>query len=54
MCMPQINASFNLGFDYAAHDMSDHVIYDHVKFSDSGCQSDCALFEAYSTYMHNT
>ena len=33
-------ANFKLICDHAAHDMSRVYLYDHVKFSYSGCQSD--------------
>ena len=47
-------AHFNLVSDDAAHTMSEYVIYDYVKFSDSGCSSDSDTYEAYLTYMHKT
>ena len=47
-------ANFNLVCDNAAHNMPDDVLYDYVKCSDSGCQSDSNLFETYLTYMHKT
>ena len=49
-----INANFRWVFDIAAHTMSDYVINDYVKFSDSGCQRDSSLFGIYLTYMHKT
>ena len=42
-----IIAEFNLLCDDAAYNMSDHAMYDYVNLSDSGCQNESDLFEAY-------
>ena len=36
------------------HEMSNHILYDYVTISDSGCQSDSDLVEAYLTYTTYT
>ena len=49
-----LSANFSLLCDNAAKHMPDYVMYDYIKFSDSGCQSDHVLFEAHLTCMHET